>query len=198
MRTREPKKPAGRGGTQGATRGATRSLLLVGLLLLAACGRPPGAPAADTAAAPDSNTASGAAASSDASPPPNDADLVSAVTPAGGSGGTDQSVSVKFRLEGRPIIGMPVKILVALIPTTDGDVGPVHGSFFPGDGLALQSPQSFDIADLHGASQYQEVTVLPQQTGVLNLNTTLLLKSDTATQTRTYSIPLIAADNSGS
>lgn len=198
MGIREPREPVGRGGTQGATHGATRSLLLGCLLLLAGCGQPPGAPAADTAAAPDSNAASSAAAPSDESSPPNDADLVSAVTPAGGSSGTDQSVSVKFRLEGRPIIGVPVKILVALIPTTDGDVGHVHGSFSAGDGLALQSPQSFDIADLHGASQYQEVTVLPQQTGVLNLNTTLLLKSDTTTQTRTYSIPLIAADNSGS
>jgi hypothetical protein len=197
MGTREPRKPAGSGGTQGATRGATRSLLLGFLLLIAGCGRPPGAPAADTPEAPDSNAASSAAAPSDESSPPNDADLVSAVTPPGTSG-ANQSVSVKFRLEGRPMIGMPVKILVALIPTTDGDVGHVHGSFTAGDGLALQSPQSFDIADLHGSSKYQEVTVLPQQTGVLNLTITLLLQTDSTTQTRTYSIPLIAADNSGS
>jgi hypothetical protein len=195
MGIREPREPACRGGTQGAT----PTLVLGCLLLLAGCGRPPGAPAADTEAAPDSSAAASNTAAPSDEPPPNDADLVSAVAPAGSNGGSDQSVSVKFRLEGRPIVGMPVKILVALIPTTDGDVGHIHGSFSAGDGLAVQSPQTFDIADLHGgASQYREVTVLPQQTGVLNLNATLLLQSDTTTRTRTYSIPLIAADNSGS
>jgi hypothetical protein len=176
-----------------------RILLLGAVLLVAGCGRQGSASGGGTvtsAPAGGSAGASNAGALPDsAEAAPGDADLVSAVNPVGGG----KPVTVKFRLETRPVVGMPVKILVALTPTDDVDLGRVHGSFSPGEGLLVQSAPSFDIADLRsGTPQYQEVTVVPQQTGVLNLDATLLLQTDNTTQTRTYTIPLIAADNSGS
>lgn len=176
--------------------------LLPGVLaacLLAGCGRV-SAPSATRAGSPAEPRGAGAPAaesqdpSSDASTPPvSDADLVSAVN----AGGDTKTLSVRFRVEARPVVGMPVKILLALTPGDQSQITHIHGSLAAGDGLLIQSAATFDLGDLKaGTPQYREVTVLPQQTGVLDLSATLLLQSDSGTQARTYSIPLIAADNS--
>jgi hypothetical protein len=97
------------------------------------------------------------------------------------------------------VVGMPLKILLALIPADQGSIDHIHASLTAGEGLLMQSPASFDLTDLKaGTPQYREITVVPQQTGVLDLNATLLLQTDKTTEARTYSIPLIAADNSSS
>lgn len=166
-------------------------LLAVAACLLVACGRaaPPASDAAGASAA-DAGAASGAGDEATSS----DADLVSAVN----ANGPSKPLIVKFRVEARPVVGTPVKILLVLTPTDQGSIDHIHALLAPGEGLLMQSPTTFDLSDLKaGTPQNQEVTVVPQQTGVLDLNATLLLQSDKSTQTRTYSIPLIAADNSG-
>jgi hypothetical protein len=163
------------------------------LCLLVGCGRPAG-PASDasSASATASEDDTGANASGEGAPT-SDADLVSAVN----AGGPAKPLSVKFRVEARPVVGMPVKILLALIPTDQSSIDHIHASLTVGEGLLMQSPPSFDLSDLKGGTpQYHEVTVVPQQTGVLDLNATLLLQTDKSSEARTYSIPLIAADNS--
>ncbi|HTT06221.1 MAG TPA: hypothetical protein VMF64_13120 [Steroidobacteraceae bacterium] len=168
-------------------------VLAVAACLLVACGRaaPPAGSAAGASAAGDAGAASG---SGDEAAPASDADLVSAVN----AGGASKPLTVKFRVEARPVVGTPVKILLVLTPSDQGSIDHIHASLTPGEGLLMQPPTSFDLSDLKpGAPQNREVTVVPQQTGVLDLNATLLLQSDKGTQTRTYSIPLIAADNSG-
>ena len=96
------------------------------------------------------------------------------------------------------MVGMPVKILVAVIPGPDAQINHLHGSFLAGMGLQLQSDRTFDVAAVHaGTTLYRELTVVPQQTGVLSLNATLLIEQDSGSQARTYSIPVIASDSSG-
>lgn len=169
-------------------------MLAVAACLLVACGRAT-PPAADEAGAPASANAGAAGGAEDESSATSDADLVSAVN----AGGPSKPLIVKFRVEARPVVGMPVKVLLVLTPTDEGGaIDHIHASLTPGEGLLMQSPASFELSGLKpGSPQNREVTVVPQQTGVLDLSATLLLQSDKATQTRTYSIPLIAADNSG-
>jgi hypothetical protein len=156
--------------------------------LLAACGQssfiPRGAASSDQQSAP--------AQSGDEAPDP-DANLVSAVGPPG----SNNLISVKFRIEARPVVGTAVKVEVALIPAANVHINHIHGSFLAGPGLMLQSERTFDLPAVQaGASLHREVTVVPQQTGVLNLNATILIEQDTGSQARTYSIPLIATDSS--
>jgi hypothetical protein len=158
-------------------------------VLLTACAPPSGSASAErnqAAAAQDS-------AQDEQAAPDSMANMVSAVDPTG----SGKPISLKFRLEARPVVGTPVKIMVALIPDADAQINHIHGSFLAGDGLLLQSDRSFDLSDVRaGTAVFREVTVVPQQTGVLSLNATLLMDSDKSSETRTYSIPLIASDNS--
>src|SRR5579871_5520575 len=182
-----------------AVRWAAPGVLLLTLGLLAGCGRadtPDAAgTAAGTSAADPGAAAAGAAASEDA--PTDDAQLVTAVDAH--TSGQTKAVTVKFRIEARPIVGVPVKVLLAVTPADDSDIERIHGSFNAPEGLLMQSTATFDLSDVKaGTPQYREVTVVAQQTGVLDLNATLSLQTDKLTETRTYTIPLIAADNSGS
>ncbi len=162
---------------------------LVAALLLAACS--PSAPSSASSSADDQAAAQQSAQADQPVDPA--ANMVAAVSTGGSAG----PISVKFRVEARPVVGMPVKILVALIPDADAQLSKVHGTFVPGEGLALQSDRDFDLGQLQpGTTVFREVTVVPQQTGVLSLDATLLLQSDKVSQSRTYSIPLIASDNS--
>jgi hypothetical protein len=194
-----PGLPAGgRGWLLGSGRGrgrllATGRVLALGLAfagcgLLAACGRmaPWHATAAPAASAESSDTQGD-------SPADPTAGMVSAVAPDA----SKAPLSVKFRLDSKPVLGMPLHIAVAIIPTGDTQINHLHGSFLPDNGLALQSEHEFDASDLQGGvAVQQQVTVVPQQPGVLNLNATLTIQLENSSLSGTYSIPLIVSDNS--
>jgi len=166
---------------------------VVAMALLAACGQlPAGSRAARLQADDDPSARGGApdlAAGHSADP---GADMVSAV----GSAGPNDPISVEFRIESRPVVGMPVKIDVQISAVQNVAINHIHGSFRAGSGLTLQSARSFDVPGLHAAWS-RELTVVPQQTGVLSLTATILIEQHSGSQARTYSIPLIAADSSG-
>jgi hypothetical protein len=125
-------------------------------------------------------------------PSPGDADMVAAVSQSG----ADTTIGVKFRLATRPVVGTPLQIVLALVPGADAGITHIHGSLQPGEGLQLQSQRTFDITSPQdGVTLTQEVTVLPQQDGVLSLSATLLIDFDNGSLARTYSIPLIAMDH---
>jgi hypothetical protein len=120
-------------------------------------------------------------------------DMVSAVAPSGATG----AVKVKFRLGAKPMLGTPLQVFVAIIPAEDSQISHLHGSFTPDTGLALQSERDFDVTDVAtGAALQRQVTVVPQQPGVLNLNTTITVAVDSGSLSSTFSIPLIVGDNS--
>jgi hypothetical protein len=121
-----------------------------------------------------------------------DPDLVSAVSP----GGSGPPIGLKFRLDTRPVVGMPAQLVLALIPTPGVEITHIHGSLQVADGLQLQSAHSFDIeAPQPGAPLRQDVTVVPQRNGVLSISATLVIDYNDGSVARTYSIPLIAANN---
>jgi hypothetical protein len=118
-----------------------------------------------------------------------DEDLVNAASP----GGPGPPISLKFGLAGRPVVGEPLQIHVAMLPDSPNAIRHLYGSFTPGDGLSLQSQHSFELRDVaDGVTLRQDVTVLPQQAGILSLSATLIIDFDTGSVSRTFGIPLIA------
>jgi hypothetical protein len=121
-----------------------------------------------------------------------DTDMVAAVS----AGGSSTPISMKFLLSSRPVVGTPLQVVVALIPAANVAITHIHASFQPGEGLQLQSDRSVDINEpAAGTMLEQQVTVLPQQAGVLNLSVTVVVDMDAGSLARTYSIPLIASDH---
>jgi hypothetical protein len=162
-----------------------KSLLFAALpLALCACG---------SSSAPTTESHSGARPKSAAATSNNtDPDMVAAVS-AGGSG---PPISVKFRLDTKPVVGRPTQLVVAVIPAEGIASGHIHGVFLAADGLLVQSPKSFDIDVAPGSEpELQQVTVVPQRDGVLSLSATVVIDYDDASLSRTYVIPLIAAYN---
>lgn len=181
-----------------APMGSARAQHALAAIAIAACVLPSGCARPSGSASASAQAASAQDSAQDSPQPEESADpmagMVSAVIPGGSA---SRSVSVKFRIEARPTVGTPVKIMLALTPAADAQINRIHGSLLPGEGLALQSDRTFDLSDVHaGTTLFQEITVVPQQTGALSLDTTLLMQTDKSSQTSTYSIPLIAADNS--
>jgi hypothetical protein len=166
----------------------TLLLGLTGLLcaLSVACSK--SAPTAQTLAATQAGTAaSGSRAGSAADP-----EMVSAVSAAGNS---TTPVSMKFKLAARPIVTMPVQLLVSLLPAPEVAISHIRISFQAGEGLQLQSEKILDVSEpTPGTPIQQELTLMPQQNGVLSLTATVLVDTDRGSISRTYSIPLIATD----
>ena len=121
-----------------------------------------------------------------------DPDLVAAVS-ASGSG---PPISIKFRLDTKPIVGRPTQLVLTLIPADGIGAGHIHGALQAADGLLLQSSRSFDI-DLPGGGDpvQQDVTVVPQRDGVLSLSASVAIDYQDTSLSRTYVIPLIAVYN---
>ena len=123
-----------------------------------------------------------------------DPDMVAAVSSARSS----TPISLRFRLSARPVVGTSLQVVVALIPAADVAISHIHVSFQPGEGLQLQSERNLEINDpTAGGVIEQELSVLPQQPGVLSLNATIVVDLDGGSLARSYSIPLIASDNPG-
>jgi hypothetical protein len=124
-----------------------------------------------------------------------DPNMVTAVN----SAHSNTPISMKFRLSARPVVGSPVQIEVALIPAAATSINHVHASFQGGDGLQLAGDHSIDVDDPGaGAVIEREISVVPQQTGVLNLSATVMVDMDGGSLARSYSIPLVVSDSGSS
>jgi hypothetical protein len=134
--------------------------------------------------------AKGASQSGDAGIDP---DLVSAVNLNGAS---SNLFSVKFKVDTRPLVTNPLQVKVLMIPAPGAVITHLQVLFQASDGLKLQSDRSVDFSDLSaGAPVEQQVTVVPQKAGVLSLSATVLVDTGSESVSRTYAIPLIAADS---
>ena len=122
-----------------------------------------------------------------------DPDMVNAVSAAGTS---TTPISMKFKLGGRPQVTTPLQLTVLVIPSADVTINHIHVSFQPSDGLQMQSERTVDLSEpAPGTPVQEELTLLPQQSGVLSLKATVLVDTDSQSISRTYAIPLIAADS---
>jgi hypothetical protein len=124
-----------------------------------------------------------------------DPDMVSAVNLAGSA---TNLISMRFKLAARPQATMPLQVILMLTPAADTQVDRVQLTITPGDGLLLQSSHVMDLTDFHpNTPVQQDITVVPQQNGLLTVNATILVNAEGQSITRTYTIPLIVADTHG-
>jgi hypothetical protein len=168
----------------------SRTLAAVAMaVMLVACGRG----AHQAGAAGQSQQQNHDSAPGRKSGAPVDPDMVAAVS----SAHSTTPISMRFALSARPVIGTPLTVKVALVTANDVAISHIRASFQPGDGLQLQAERNLDISDPGaGAVVEQELSVVPEQAGVLSLNATVVVDMDGGSLARSYTIPLIAADNS--
>jgi hypothetical protein len=153
------------------------AFILVAALALSACG----------SAEPDPSTAN-----------PNSArpgarntgrpDMVAAVS----SSRTPGAVDLRFALSGRPTVGQPLDIQLALTPTVELDL--LFVRFQASEGLDLVKGAETEHFDrpARGAGLTHSVTVIPKSDGIFNLMATVLTDSPKESITRIYTIPIIA------
>jgi hypothetical protein len=175
----------GEGDTPCMASGTAIAAVVALTAMLAACGHSAQQARSQQAQGHSQNGAAAAKASGSA----EDADMVAAVSP----GGSTPPIAMKFRLAGRPVVGMPVQLVVELIPAADAAIEHIHASFQPGEGLQLQTDRSVDINDPRaGEALLRELTLVPQQPGVLSLTATIEIDLVSGSIARTYSIPVVA------
>jgi hypothetical protein len=116
-------------------------------------------------------------------------DMVNAVSP--GKGGPP--VQLKFELRGRPQVGQPVDVEVALVPIAP-NIDRLQAVFQPGDGLEVVSGAAIAPVEKppEGVPIRETLTVLPKRDGIFTVTALVSVDSDTTSLVRTFSIPLIA------
>jgi len=119
-----------------------------------------------------------------------DPDMVTAVSTANSA----TPISLKFRIQKKPVVGQPVSIELSFLPAAGAGVVHIHTAFQVSDGLQLASERAFDVEQPEaGVPLEHELTVLPQAGGVLQITATVIVDSDNGgSLARSYAIPLIA------
>ncbi|MDP9089303.1 MAG: hypothetical protein M3O26_11265 [Pseudomonadota bacterium] len=106
-------------------------------------------------------------------------------------GKSPAQVDIKFDLAQKPKVGQPLDVNLALIAEAPANPATVQVS--GSEGLSVAPGGAFDIAAAEAGQVYKHtVSVTPDTEGVLLLNLSVSLKHDDATDTKTFTIPIIA------
>jgi len=172
-------------GTVGMTR--IHVLLLCAVTLLSACNKDSGSPAPSNAVARPKPKAPVVSKSG-----PTAAQQTAGMVQAANQGKSQLPVELKFDLGGRPKVGQPLEINLALVAQIDG--GPAAIQVSDAEGLTVAPGASqFDIPSAEAGEVYRHtVKVTPNTEGVLLLGVTISLKHDDVADQRAFSIPIIA------
>jgi hypothetical protein len=102
-------------------------------------------------------------------------------------------VAVKFDFAGRPIVGQPLDVSIAVLPRIEADPAVLAVDESAGWQLAPGS-ESISIPAVQPGQVYREtVKVTPTADGVQLLSLRVSLKHDEVSETRTFSVPVIVA-----
>ena len=100
-------------------------------------------------------------------------------------------VLVKFDLQQKPQLGIPLEITFAILPQIDASRVEIQVSGSEGLDLSGVAKQT-DIPSVEAGAVYrQTVKVTPSTDGVLLLGLTVALKHDEITESRAFTVPLI-------
>ena len=123
---------------------------------------------------------------------PTAAEQTAGMVEAANQGKSQVPVELKFDLGGRPKVGQPLEINLALI--TQIAASPATIQVSDADGLTVApGGNQFDIPSAEAGEVYREtVKVTPNTEGVLLVGVTVALKHDDLTDQRAFSIPIIA------
>jgi len=163
--------------------------LLAALALAGGCGRGSDQARAEHEARLQARAGADRAGSAAAAASAAEADFVAAVS----SAPSTSPVSLKFRIQQPPRVGVPLPLELVLAQEPHLEITSMYVSLLPGDGLSVLSDRSFEFrAPASGATQRMSVTLRADAPGVLGLSVTVLVDSANASVTRNFNIPLIA------
>lgn len=137
---------------------------------------------------PAANGSAGEPAKSKGSRPA--ADMVAAVS----TSKTPGPVEVHFALSGKPTVGQPVEIRFSIAPVTELDR--LFARFQASEGLEVvkgAETQHYDRPTV-GTPLTHSVTLIPKADGIFNVTATVAADSPKDSETRIYSIPVIAGE----
>jgi hypothetical protein len=166
--------------------GATFALWLSALL----CGCTPSADEVkarhDTSGTPAAAVASGMSGATTAGA--RDAELVMAVALSKAK----LPIEVRFRLEAKPVVGQPVKFELVVTPLQLAQIRGLRLRLQTGAELLLQSEAELTMDSMSpGEPLRHEVVVVPQSSGVLELEISAALETNSDSLSQTYAIPLV-------
>ncbi len=103
--------------------------------------------------------------------------------------------ALKFELAARPVVGQALDVNIALVSQVSATAAAIQVT--PSDGLDLPAGAGdMTFPALEPAQVYRRtLSVTPTAAGVLFLSFAVTLKHDEITETRAFSVPIIAADN---
>jgi len=156
------------------------------LALLAACHRDSSQPAeAKPAAKPRAPVA--------AQRGPSPEEITKGMVEAASQGKSRLPVALKFDLPQRPTVGQPLEIAIAVIPQIPASPATIDVS--ASEGLKIADGSSrLEIPSVEPARVYRRaIKVTPTSEGVLFVSLTVNLTHDETTDSRAFSVPIIAA-----
>jgi len=123
---------------------------------------------------------------------PTAAELTAGMVEAVSQGKSQLGVQLKFDLRQKPIVGQPLDVDIAVMPQIDAVAAQVQ--ITGGDGLTVAEGSSqIELPNVQAEEVYrQSFKVTPTADGVLLLSLTISLKHDEMTESRVFSIPVIA------
>jgi hypothetical protein len=122
---------------------------------------------------------------------PTAAEQTAGMVQAAGLGKSQLPVELKFDLVGRPKVGQPLEINLALISQISANPATIQVK--DSDGLTPAGATQFEIpAEEAGEVYRQTLSVTPKAEGILLVGVTVSLKHDDITDQRAFSIPIIA------
>jgi hypothetical protein len=104
-------------------------------------------------------------------------------------------VQVKFELRGRPDVGQPVDLDLAIVPMS-ASVDRVSGKVEAEEGLELVEGADIAASDrpTEGVPIRHAVKVLPKREGIFTVRAAVMVSASGVSSTESYSIPLIAGN----
>ena len=161
-------------------------LLVIGSALLGACGSDGDEPSARE------EHAEAQAAKKRVEPPKDNEDVDMVAAPS--SSKLPGAVALKFVLTKKPVVGTPVDVRLALIPTPD--LLRIAASFQASEGLELRSgakTPTYEKPQANAAINHT-LTVVPSSDGIFYITAVILSDSETSSVARTFTIPVIAGE----
>jgi hypothetical protein len=157
--------------------------LLLGTLLigLSACGSE--SEPEPTAAAPTSTKA--------AAPRPDDA--TARMARAVGSGKPGAAVDLRYEFKGKPDVGVPTELDVAIVPSVGVDS--MHALISGMDGISVTGELQTNFPEVEPGKPYmRKVTVVPERSGVYYITATITTEIGTSSLARTFAIPFVVGN----
>ncbi len=162
-----------------------RVLFLCGVAALGACHGDSGAP-------PQAASTPHIRAPLPAKKGPTAAELTAGMVEAVSQGKSQLGVQLKFGLRQKPTVGQPLDVDIAVTPQIDAGAAEIR--ITGGDDLTVaEGANQIELPNVQADEVYrQSFKVTPTAEGVLLLGLTVSLKHDEMTESRTFSIPVIA------